>query len=124
MDDLFDNWELKLGIASIVIGVVSVWFLFRAPKVPTPPKPKDTNKPKQVQPPKDKPVVGGAGGTHESGQSIASLVKAQAKRKGATVPSHPLFVRNFKSSGHGDITCFAVSPDGRVRDSIACSCII
>lgn len=117
-----EHWELKLAFASIFIGLISVVWLFRAPKVVESSKPTKAGKSKSAaaQPVTQSAAAvasqaGSASATQPQGKSIASLLKTQGKRKGVVAPTHPLFHRLFKASGNGDVTCFAASPDGRVR---------
>jgi hypothetical protein len=118
-----EHWELKLAFLSITIGLLSVMWLFRAPKVVESSKPAKSAKAKSTlaQPPSQSSAVAtsqaaNSAANQQQGKSIATLLKSQGKRKGVVAPTHPLFRRLFKASGNGDVTCFAASPDGRVRD--------
>ena len=120
LEPYLENWELKLAVASIVIGFLSVWFIFRAPKqaqAAKPAKAKAGKDSKQPQPQTDaavpEPAAAAVAGAPQ-GKSLSALVKSQGKRKGPAVPAHPAFIRLFKSSGSCDVTCFAASSDGRV----------
>ena len=96
--------------------MLSVWWLFRAPKVEAAPvkpiKVKSGSKP-SVAAPAPAPVEA-ASASNKPGVSISSLLKSQAKKKGPVAPTHVLFRRLFKSSSAADVTAFASSPDGRV----------
>lgn len=128
MDDyavFTENWEIKLAALSLIIGVLSVLWLFRAPKAADAGKAAKNAKakaknsqPQTADAPVPTAAVPAPAPAALQGKSIASLMKSQGKRKGPAVPTHALFGRLFKSSGNADVTCFAVSPDGRVSVAV------
>lgn len=115
------NWEsLCIGL-SLVIGILSVvWLTWGTGWRTTQEKSaagkagkgKPTSKPAAVE---TAPVPKQP---QQKGQSLATLKAQAGKKKGPAAPSHPLFTRLFKSSSGDDASCFALSPDNRVRNHL------